>query len=125
MASSAQRITGGGGIQHPRGGQLGRRVEQAGDDQGECQIASALRRAAGQQDLELDPARGAERGEHVAVGKSTDDLNGVGGGKQLLTAQHGAQLLDPLGRPVGEILERSVLGFATFAITLAQQDGRR
>jgi hypothetical protein len=101
LASSAQRITGGGGIQQPRGGQFGRRVEQAGDDQCECQITSALRRAAGQQGIELDPAGGAERGEHVTMGQSTDDLNGVGGGKQLLAAQHGAQLLDPLGRPVG------------------------
>ena len=97
----AQRITSGGGIQQPRGGQFGRRVEQTGDDQCECQITSALRRAAGQQGIELDPAGGAKRGEHVTMGQSTDDLNGVDGGKQLLAAQHGAQLLDPLGRPVG------------------------
>ena len=81
--------------------------------------------AAGQQGIELDPAGGAERGEHVTMGQSTDDLNGVGGGKQLLAAQHGAQLLDLLGRPVGEVLEGSVLGLAILAITLAQQDGWR
>src|SRR6187397_326355 len=81
--------------------------------------------AQGQQGIELDPAGGAERGEHVTMGQSTDDLNGVGGGKQLLAAQHGAQLLDLLGRPVGEVLEGSVLGLAILAITLAQQDGWR
>ena len=70
-------MAGGGGIQHPRGGQLGRRVEQAGDDQGQCQITSALRRAAGQQGIELDPACGAERGEHVAMRQSADDLQAL------------------------------------------------
>jgi hypothetical protein len=35
-------MAGGGGIQHPRGCQLGRRIEQPGDDQGQRQIAAAL-----------------------------------------------------------------------------------
>ena len=121
----AQRIAGGGGIQHPRGGQLRRRVEQAGDDQRKCQITSALRRAARQQGIEFDPACGTERGEDVAMGKSAEDLNGVGRGKQFLAAQHGAQLLDPLGRPVREILEGSLLGLAVLAVAFAQQDGWR
>ena len=90
-----------------------------------CQITSALRRAARQQGIEFDPACGTERGEDVAMGKSADDLNGVGGGKQFLAAQHGAQLLDPLGRPVGEILEGSLLGLAVLAVAFAQQDGWR
>ena len=68
---------------------------------------------------------GTERGEDVAMGKSAEDLNGVGGGKQLLAAQHGAQLLDPLGRPVGEVLESSLLGLAALAVAFAQQDGWR
>src|SRR6202022_4669952 len=41
----AQRMAGGGGIQHPRRRQFGRRLEQAGDDQGQRQIAAAMRRA--------------------------------------------------------------------------------
>jgi len=121
----AQRMTGGGGIQHPRGSQLGRRVEQAGDDQRECQITSALRRATGQQGIEFDAACGGEGGEDVAMGKRSDDLNSIGGGKQLLAAQHGAQLLDAFGRPVGEILEGSLLGLAVLAVAFAQQDGWR
>jgi hypothetical protein len=32
-------MAGSGGIQHPRGRQLGRRLEQSGDDQGQRQIA--------------------------------------------------------------------------------------
>jgi hypothetical protein len=55
-------MAGGGGIQHPRGRQLGYRLEQAGDDQGQRKIAAALRRAARQQRVERDAARGAERG---------------------------------------------------------------
>ena len=50
---------------------------------------------------QIEQLRAVLRGEHVTMGQSTDDLNGVGGGKQFLAAQHGAQLLDPLGRPVG------------------------
>ena len=50
----AQRM--GGRIQHPRGCQLGFRIEQPGDDQGQRQIAAALRRAARQHSVERDPA---------------------------------------------------------------------
>jgi hypothetical protein len=63
----AQRMAGGGGIEHPRGRQLGRRLEQARDDQGQRQIPSALRRPTGQQGVDRDAARGAQCGEHVAV----------------------------------------------------------
>ena len=46
---------------------VGRRLEQAGDDQSQRQIAAALRRPARQHRVERDAARGAERGEHVAM----------------------------------------------------------
>ena len=77
----AQRMAGGGGVQHPRGRQLGRRLEQAGDDQGQCQIAPPLRRAARQQRVERDVARGAQCGEHMAVRQRADDFHRLGGGQ--------------------------------------------
>jgi transposase len=55
---------------------------------------------------------------------SAEDLDGGDGRKQFLATQHSAQLLDPLGRPIGEILESSVLGLAILAVALTQQDGQ-
>jgi hypothetical protein len=117
-------MAGGGGIQHPRGRQLGRRLEQPRDDQGQHQIAPALRRAARQHGVECDAARGAERSQHVAVRQRADDFHRLGGGQQLVAAQHGAELLDALGRPAGQVGEGSVFGLAGLAVTLTQQDGR-
>ena len=119
----AQRMAGGGGIQHPRGRQLGRRLEQAGDDQSQRQIAAALRRPARQHGVERDAARGAQRGEHVAMRQRADDFHRLGGGQQFVAAQHGAELLDALGGPARQVGEGSVLGLAGLAVTLPQQDG--
>ena len=118
-------MAGGGGIQHPRGRQLGRRLEQAGDDQGQRQIAAALRRPARQHGVERDAARSAERGEHVAVRQRSDDFHRLSGGQQLVAAQYGAELLDALGRPAGQVGEGSVFGLAGLAVALPQQDSRR
>src|SRR6516162_987603 len=120
----AQRMAGGGGIQHPRSRQLSRGLEQARDDQGQRQIASALRRPARQHGVERDASRGAERGEHVAVRQRADDFHCRGGGQQFVTAQHGAQWLNALGGPAGQVGEGSVLGLTGFAVTLTQQNGR-
>ena len=116
-------MAGGGGIQHPRGRQLGRRLEQTPDDQSQRQIASALRRPPRQHGIERDAARGAERGEHVAVWQGADDFHCRRGGQQFVAAQHGAQLVDALGRPAGQVGEGSVFGLAGLAVTLPQQDG--
>jgi hypothetical protein len=43
----------------------------------------------------------------------------------LVTAQHGAELLDALGRPAGQVGEGSVFGLAGLAVALPQQDSRR
>jgi len=63
-----------------RSRQLGRRLEQSRDDQGQRQIAAALRRPQRQHRVERDAARGAERGEHVAVRQRAHDLHRRGGG---------------------------------------------
>jgi hypothetical protein len=120
----AQRMAGGGRIQHPRGRQLGRRFEQTGNDQGQRQIAAALRRAAGQHRVERNAARRAERGEHVAVRQRADDFHRLRGGQQFATPQHGAELFNALGGPAGQVGEGSILGLAGLAVTLTQQDGR-
>jgi len=43
----------------------------------------------------------------------------------LVAAQRGAELLDALDRPAGQVGEGSVLGLAGLAVALAQQDGGR
>ena len=121
----AQRMAGGGGIQHPRGRQLGRRLEQARDNQGQRQIAPALRRAARQHRVERDAACGAQRGEHMAVRQRADDFHRRSGGQQLVAAQHRAELLNALGRPAGQVGEGSVPGLARLTVALAQENGRR
>ena len=114
---------GGGGIQHPRGRQLGCRLEQTGDDQGQRKIAAALRRAARQQRVEREAARRAQCGEHMAVRQCADDFHRLGGGQQFVAAQYGAELLNALGGPSRQVGEGSVLGLAGLAVTLPQQDG--
>ena len=120
----AQRMAGRRGVQHPRGRQLGCRLDQACDDQGQRQIATALRRPPRQHRVQRDAARRAERGEHVAVRQRADDFHRLGGGQQFVTTQHGAELFNALGGPAGQVGEGSVLGLAGLAVTLTQQDGR-
>ena len=119
----AQRMAGGGGIEHPRGGELGRRIEQAGDDQRQSEVTPPLWRTPRQQAVEVDPSGGAQGGEHVAMRQGAHDLDRLAGRQQPLAAQHGAQLLDALGWPGGEVGQRAFLGLAVLAVALAQQDG--
>jgi hypothetical protein len=121
----AQRMAGSGGVQHPRGRQLGCRLDQARDDQSQRQIATALRRPAGQHGVERDAARRAERGQHVAVRQRADDFHRLSGGQQFVAPQHRTELFNALGGPAGQVGEGSVLGLAGLAVALAQQDGRR
>jgi hypothetical protein len=96
-------MAGGGRVQHPRRRQLGCRLDQACDDQSQRQIATALRRPAGQQRVERDAAWRAERGQHVAVRQRADDFYRLSGGQQLVAAQYRAELRNALGRPAGRL----------------------
>ena len=86
---------------------------------------AALRRAARQHGVERDAAGSAERSQHMAVRQRADDFHRLHGGPQLVAAQHGAELLNALGGPPGQVGEGSVLGLAGLAVALPQQDGRR
>jgi hypothetical protein len=87
--------------------------------------ARSRRRAARQDGVERDAARGAERGQHVAMRQRADDFHRLGGGQQLVTTQHGAELLDALSGSARQVGEGSVFGLARLAVALPQQDGRR
>src|SRR6185437_13062741 len=60
-------LAGGGAAEHSRGGQLGGRIEQSGEDQRKRQVAPAWRGSAWQQVIEADAPGGGEGGEHVAM----------------------------------------------------------
>jgi hypothetical protein len=75
----AQGMARRGRIKHPRGRQFGRGIEHSGDDQRQRQIAPPLPRAARQQRIQFDAARGGQRGEHVAVRQRAGDLHRIRG----------------------------------------------
>ena len=114
-----------GGVEHAGGGEFGRWIEQVGDDQGEHEIAAALRRAAGEQAIQADTPRGGERGKDMAMRRGAADFEpALAGGDELIAAQRGAQRLDFLVRPVGEIGESAGFDLAVLAVTLAEKDSR-
>ena len=93
--SFAQGMTGGLCIQHARGCQFGRRIEQPGDDQRQCQVTAALRGSARQQIVEADAPGGGQRGEHVAVRQRAADFEAALAHRdQRVPAQGGAQGVD-------------------------------
>jgi hypothetical protein len=98
---------------HPCGGQLGRRIEQPGDDQRQGQIASGLRGAARQQLIETDAPGDAQRGQDVAMRQRAADLEAARAeGNEGIAAQGGTQGFDPLERQLGEVGRGAVLDLA-------------
>ena len=118
----AERVAGARRVERTGGCQLGGRIEQAGDDQGQGQLAAALRALTRQQSVELEPSCGSQGGQNVAMGKRAFDLDSLTGRHQGVAAQRGAQQLDPLRRPVGKIFQGAVFDLVAVAVALAQQD---
>jgi len=109
-------------VQAARRRQLRRRIEQPGDDQPQRQPGTPLQRPR-QQAIELDTPRHPQRRQHVTVRQRAHDLQSLAGRHQAIAAQHGAQGLDPLGRPIRQILQRAILDLRAVAIAFPQQDG--
>ena len=114
----------GRGVEHPRGGQLRRRIEQTGDDQAESQAAVAFAAPARQQIVETDPPGGGECRHDVAVRQRAADFKAaLAGRNQPVATQHGAQGLDFLRLASRKDGKGTVQDFAVLAIALAQQNG--
>jgi hypothetical protein len=115
----------GGGGERPGGGELGDRVENAADQQGEDQVAAAV--AVRPEDaVEADLARRAEGGRDVAVRQAAGNGNGVMLGRDDGTAlEHTTQAFDVSRRPAGKVAERAFADPAFVAVALAQKDGGR
>ncbi len=89
-----ESMRGGGIAELARGGQLGRRFDDAGNDHGEDEPGHAFR-APGEQRLETDLAERAECGRDMAVREGTLDREALGrGGLHRLAGQHPAQGVD-------------------------------
>ena len=110
------------GGQAARGGQLRLRVDDAGDDQGEDEVAEATG-VTGDQRVQSDPLEGAEHRGDVAVGQAAHAGEGVFGVDESLTAEDAAQRFDGGGRQLGEVGEGALLDVAAGAVGLAQEDG--
>ena len=82
--------------------------------------------AVGEQVIEADTAGGGQRGEDMAMRQGAADFEpALAGRDELVAAQGGAQRLDFLVRPMGEIGKGAGFNLAVLAIALAQEDGRR
>jgi hypothetical protein len=110
------------GIERPGSSELGRRIEQPGDDQRPGQLAPTLW-AARQQPLEPDAPRRPQRRQHVPVRQRPHDLQPRARRHQRLTAQHRAQQPDLIHRQRAEIGQGALPDAATLAKALAQEDG--
>ena len=121
----AEARCGGRRRKRTRDRELGGGIEDAADQQGKNEIATAVAISA-ENTIEADPSRGAQRRGDVAVRQAADDREGVAlGGYHRAAFEHAAQPLDVGGRPVGEVAQRALTDLAVLAIALAQQDGRR
>ena len=110
----AEARCGGGGGQRTGGGELGCRIEDPTDQQGEDEIAAAI--AVGAEDtVEPDLVSGAECGGDVAVRQAAGDGEGVMlGGDDGAALEHAAQAFDVGGWPVGEIAQGALTDLAAF-----------
>jgi hypothetical protein len=109
----------GGRGERPGGGELGDRVEDAPDQQGEDQVAAAV--AVRPEDaVEADLARRAEGGRDVAVRQAAGNGNGVMlGGDDGTALEHTTQAFDVSRGPVGEVAEGAFADLAFVAVALA------
>ena len=118
----AQGGDGAFGRQGAGGGQLGLRIDDAGDDQGEDEVTDAAG-VSGDQRVQSELLEGAEHGGDVAVGQAADAGEGVFRVDEPLTAEDAAQHLDGVARQLGEVGEGALLDSSAVAVGLAQEHG--
>ena len=89
------------GCQGAGGGELRLRVDDAGDEQCEDEVADATG-ASGEQGGECELADGGEHGGDVSVGEASEAGEGVVGTDELLSAEDAAEGVDGGGGKLGE-----------------------
>ena len=112
-----------GGVPPAGRGQLAVGLEDPGHDHGDDELALP-RGARRDERVEAQPLHGEPDRLHVAVVGGGDDLEQRVGGREGLIAEHSAQEVNLLGRPLGQIGQGAVLDRAALAVALPQQNGR-
>jgi hypothetical protein len=97
-----QRMARGGGIEHPRGRQLGRRIEQSGDYQRKGQVTPACCGAPRQQRIKGDATCDVRAGEHVAV-RQRHAIRTLWVAGSSRSQRNTARLFDAFGRPMRQV----------------------
>ena len=121
----AERVRGGGIAELTRGGELGGRFDDPGNDHGRDQPRLTVG-ASGQDPLEANLAQCAECGRDVAIRQGALDLEALGHRRpHRLVGKNPAQGVDLGLRPSGQVGQGAALDLALFAIALAQQHGGR
>ena len=120
----AERGDGGFGRQGAGGGELRLGVDDAGDEQGEDELAVAAG-AAGEQGRESELADGGEHGGDVAVGEAAEAGEGVIGMNELLAAEDASEGVDGGVGELGQVGEGSLLDARSIAEGLSEEDGGR
>ena len=103
-----ERGDGAFGCQGAGGGELRLRVDDAGDEQCDDEVADATG-ASGEQGGECELADGGEHGGDVAVWEASETGEGVVGADELLSAEDAADGVDGVGGELGEVGEGSLL----------------
>ena len=108
--------------QPPGGGQLRARVDDAGDDESEDEVAKATG-AAGDEGVQPELLEGAEDGGDVAVGQAADTPEHLLGVDERLALERATNQLDDGVGQMGDVAEGLVLDLAVLAEGASQEMG--
>src|SRR5229473_1501217 len=106
------------------GSEFGGRLEDAGDDHGDDQIALGAR-GAREDGFQKEAAEGAESGGNVAVRSRTENMESVGGGDERFALEDTAEGVDLSGGPRGEVGEGTFDDLGPLAEALTEENGGR
>jgi hypothetical protein len=106
------------------GSELGRRLEDAGDDHGDDQIALGAT-GAREDGFQKEAAEGAQSGSDVAVRSRTENVESIGEGDKGIAFEDPTERVDLGGGPGGEVGEGAFDDLAAAAKALAEEDGGR
>jgi hypothetical protein len=127
MEEIAEAVVEGVGVEAASGREFGSRIENAGDDHGDDEIAIAAGNRI-EDGVQTEFAERSENGSDVAVRKGAGDAEGVrqGGNRSGEGAgQSGAESFDLTRGEMGEVGEGAGLDLAVLAVGDAEEEGGR
>src|SRR6204780_3521124 len=116
-----------GAMKAAGGGKLGGRLDDAGNDHGDDEIALTTGSRV-EDGIQFQVAQATEDGGDMAVRKGAGDAEGIGqrrGGGRWIASQGRAESCNLLGGGMSEIGEGARFDFAVLAIGFAEEDGGR